>query len=134
MRLWEEVGTQLKGVTEALKDLTREMRDVSERLVRIESQDQPAKLAALEDDLREALVDVSDAKHEAQLALATVRQDHQTEMALIRSDHAADKLALEKRLTRMEIIIAPLTVGGSAFLAAVIGALAAAFSSGLGHH
>lgn len=134
MRLWEEVGTQLKGVTEALKELTREMRDVSERLVRIESQDQPAKLAALEVDLREALVDLSDAKHAAQLAISQVRQDHQNEMTTLRADHAADKLALEKRLTRMEIIIAPLTVGGSAFLAAVIGALAAAFSNGLLHH
>lgn len=155
MRLWEEVGTQLKGVTDAMKDLTHEMRDVRERLIRMEAQDQPAKIAKLEADLREANDEIAQVKHDTNHEIAQVKHDtnHEiasvkqavnaeiaavkqaanTDIAAVKQTASDDKLALEKRLTRMEVIIAPLTVGGSALLAALIGAIVTAMSGGLGH-
>ena len=138
MRLWEEVGTQLKGVTDALKDMTHEMRDVRERLIRIEAQDQPKKIAALETELREAYDEIARVEKDAADELSTAVTAHNAALAQATAHSAAehariekvfndDKLALEKRLTRMEIIIAPLTIGGSAFLAAVIGVLVNTF-------
>jgi len=140
MRLWEEVGTQLKGVTEAMKDLTHEMRDVRERLIRIEAQDQPVKIAKLETELREAQDEIARVEREAADALVAAGNTHsfnlQTAATAAAADklalekvQAADKLALEKRLTRMEMIVAPLTMGGSALVAAGIG-LAITFFTG----
>lgn len=141
MRLWEEVGTQLKGVTEAMKDLTHEMRDVRERLIRIEAQDQPKKIANLEKELREAYDEIARVEKDASDELAAAVQAHNASLAAatatavaeitrLEKAHADDKLTLEKRLTRMEIIIAPLTCGGSAALAAVIGLLVTKFAGG----
>lgn len=145
MRLWEEVGSQLKGVSDAMKDMTLEMRDVRDRLIRMESQDQPAKIAKLEADLREASDEIAEVKQEATAFISLVKQaahDEVTAAKQVATDEikrvekqaADDKLALEKRLTRMEIIIAPLTVGGSAFLAAVIGAIVTLISGGFTGH
>ncbi len=47
-------------------------------------------------------------------------------------EFTADKLALERRLTRMEIIIGPMTAGGSALLAAVVGAIVTMLTKGGG--
>lgn len=140
MRLFEEIGTQLKGVADSMKDLTHEMREVRERLIRIEAQDQPKKVAALEADLRDAQDDIARVEREATDALAAAaaaaaaertRADAAAAQALtaIAAVAAADKLALEKRLTRMETIIAPLTVGGSALLAAIIGVIVTLMST-----
>lgn len=129
MRLWEEVGTQLKGVTLAMKDLTLEMRDVRERLIRIEAQDQPKKLAALETDVRDAHDEIARVEKAAADDLAQAKTNHAQDVALLKAATVADitrveksaaddKLALEKRLTRMEIIIAPLITIGSTILAA----------------
>lgn len=89
-----------------------DMKDVRDRLTRIEAQDQPAKLAKMEADLK-------DAAHE----IVRVEKDAADELDRLEREFTADKLALEKRLTRMEIIIGPLTAGGSALLAAVVGAI-----------
>jgi biopolymer transport protein ExbB/TolQ len=127
MRLFEEVGTQLKGLAEAMKDLTHEMRDVRERLIRIDAQDQPKKIAALEDAAHEAASEIARVEREAEAEIARIEQDAAAKIAAavaaVTATAAAEKLALERRLIRMETIIAPLTVGGSAFLAAVIGAI-----------
>lgn len=140
MRLFEEIGTQLKGVSDSMRDMTHEMREVRERLIRIEAQDQPKKVAALEADLRHAQDEISRVEREAALALAaasTAATEERTRadaaaaqaLAAIAAVAAADKLALEKRLTRMEVIIAPLTVGGSALLAAIIGVIVTLMST-----
>lgn len=134
MRLWEEVGAQLKGVSEAMKDMTLEMREVRDRLIRMEAQDQPAKIAKLETDLREMRDEVAEVKHDAHNEVIQAKQDALSLIGTVKQQASDDKLALEKRLTRMEIIIAPLTVGGSAFLAAVIGAIVAALNGGFFHH
>jgi hypothetical protein len=89
-----------------------DMKDVRDRLTRIEAQDQPARLAKLEADLK-------DATHE----VTRVEKEAADELDRLEREFTADKLALEKRLTRMEIIIGPLTAGGSALLAAVVGAI-----------
>lgn len=141
MRLWEEVGTQLKGVTDALKDMTLEMRDVRERLIRIEAQDQPKKIAALEVELREAFDEIARVEREAadelsqaiaahNIALNTSTAHYTAEQARIEKTAADDKLSLEKRLSRMEAFIAPIAAGGSALLAAVIGAIVMGVSGG----
>jgi chromosome segregation ATPase len=134
MRLWEEVGTQLKGMTDAVKDLTREIRDVRERLVRIETQDQPAKIAALETEVRDLRDEFHDHRQVVQAQAAVIKQDAAAEVAQAKADAAADKLALEKRLTRMEVIIVPLTMVGSTVLTGVVGAIIAALSTGAFHH
>ncbi|AXQ68654.1 hypothetical protein HOU00_gp471 [Caulobacter phage CcrPW] len=139
MRLWEEVGTQLKGVTEAMKELALEMRDVRERLIRIEAQDQPKKLASLEEDLRETQDEIARVEKDAADDLARATAVHHQEIGLIKSQATADiarvektasddKLALEKRLTRMEMIIAPLTCAGGALLATIITILVQKFT------
>jgi chromosome segregation ATPase len=134
MRLWEEVGTQLKGMTDAVKDLTREIRDVRERLVRIETQDQPAKIAALETEARDLRDELHNHRQDAQAQIAGVKQDAAADVAQAKADAAADKLALEKRLTRMEVIIVPLTMIGSTLLTGIVGAIVAALSTGMFHH
>lgn len=87
-----------------------DMTDVRDRLARIEAQDQPAKLASLERDLKAAALEITRVEKEAA-----------DELDRLEREFAQDKLALERRLTRMEIIIGPLTAGGSALLAAVVG-------------
>lgn len=89
-----------------------DMTDVRDRLARIEAQDQPQKLAKMEADLKAATQDIHRVEKEAA-----------DELDRLEREFAQDKLALEKRLTRMEIIIGPLTAGGSALLAAVVGAV-----------
>lgn len=139
MRLWEEVGTQLQGVTAAMKELALEMRDVRERLIRIEAQDQPKKLASLEEDLRDAQDEISRVEKSAADDLTRASAAHHQEITLVKTQATADiarvekaasddKLALEKRLTRMEIIIAPLTCGGGALLATIITLLVQKFA------
>lgn len=130
MRLFEEIGTQLKGVSESMKDLTLEMRDVRERLIRIEAQDQPKKIAELETDVREAFDEITRVEKALSDELAKLQAHSVSEITRIEKDFNDIKAKLEQRLQRMEIIIAPLTVGGSAFLAAVMGAIVTAMMSG----
>lgn len=124
MRMWEEVGTQLKGFADAMREFGVDMRDVRERMIRIEAQDQPAKIAKLEDALAEAHDEIARVERESELALAAAVSNETAERTKVITDHAKDKLALEKRLTRMEVIIAPLTAIGSALIAAIAGVVA----------
>lgn len=124
MRMWEEVGTQLKGFADAMREFGADMRDVRERMIRIEAQDQPAKIAKLEDALTEAHDEIARVERDAEIALASAVSHATAERTKIVTDHATDKLALEKRLTRMEVIIAPLTAIGSALIAAIAGVVA----------
>lgn len=104
-RLVDKVDTRFDGFRD-------DMKDVRDRLTRIEAQDQPARIAGLEADLRAAGVEI-----------VRVEKEAADELDRLEREFTADKLALEKRLTRMEIIIGPLTAGGSALLAAVVGAV-----------
>ena len=104
-RLVDKVDTRFDGFRD-------DMKDVRDRLTRIEAQDQPAKLAKLEADLKAAVHEV-----------LRVEKEAADELDRLEREFTADKLVLEKRLTRMEIIIGPLTAGASALLAAVVGAV-----------
>ena len=104
-RLVDKVDTRFDGFRE-------DMKDVRDRLTRIEAQDQPQKIANLEAALKAAAQETHRVEKEAA-----------DELDRLEREFTADKLALEKRLTRMEIIIGPLTAGGSALLAAVVGAI-----------
>ena len=104
-RLTEKVDDRFDGFRDDLKD-------VRDRLTRIEAQDQPGRIAGLEADLRAAGVEI-----------VRVEKEAADELDRLEREFTADKLSLEKRLTRMEIIIGPLTAGGSALLAAVVGAV-----------
>lgn len=111
-RLVDKVDTRFDSFRD---DLT----DVRDRLARIEAQDQPNKLAKLEGDLKDAGQEISRVEKEAA-----------DELDRLERDFTANKLALEKRLTRMEITIGPLTAGGSALLAAVVGAVVTMLTKG----
>lgn len=111
-RLVDKVDTRFDGFRD-------DMKDVRDRLTRIEAQDQPQKIAKLEADLKETC-------HE----LVRVEKEASDELDRLEREFTADKLALEKRLTRMEIIIGPLTAGGSALLAAVVGAIVTTVGKG----
>ncbi len=105
MRLFEEVGNQLKAMTQAVQSLASETRDVRERVIRIEALNQPEKLTALESNIGELF------------RKANAKEKEDAELWL----------ANEKRMTRIEVVVAPFTVGGAALLAAVIGAVVAHF-------
>lgn len=113
-RLVDKVDTRFDTFRE-------DMKDVRDRLARIEAQDQPQKLQKLEADLKDANKRLVDIEREAT-----------NELDRVERAFSADKLALEKRLTRMEIIIGPLTAGGSALLAAVVGAIVTMVTKGGG--
>ncbi len=113
-RLVDKVDTRFDGFRD-------DMKDVRDRLTRIEAQDQPQKLASLERDLKAAAREITRVENEAA-----------DELDRLEREFTADKLALEKRLTRMEIIIGPLTAGGSALLAAVVGAVVTMVTKGGG--
>lgn len=111
-RLVDKVDTRFDGFRD-------DMKDVRDRLTRIEAQDQPQKLTSLERDLKAAAREITRVENEAA-----------DELDRLEREFATDKLALEKRLTRMEIIIGPLTAGGSALLAAVVGAIVTMVTKG----
>lgn len=111
-RLVDKVDTRFDGFRD-------DMRDVRDRLTRIEAQDQPQRLAKLETDLKAAAQDI-----------VRVEKEAADELDRLEREFTADKLSLEKRLTRMEIIIGPLTAGGSALLAAVVGAIVTMVTKG----
>jgi len=113
-RLVDKVDTRFDGFRD-------DMKDVRDRLTRIEAQDQPQKLAKLETDLKTATQE-----------LLRVEKDAADELDRLEREFTADKLALERRLTRMEIIIGPMTAGGSALLAAVVGAIVTMLTKGGG--
>lgn len=111
-RLVDKVDQRFDGFHE-------DMKDVRDRLTRIEAQDQPQKIAKMEADLKAAAQDIMRVEKEAA-----------DELDRLEREFTADKLSLEKRLTRMEIIIGPLTAGGSALLAAVVGAIVTMVTKG----
>ena len=111
-RLVDKVDARFDGFHE-------DMKDVRDRLTRIEAQDQPQKIAKMEADLKAAVQDIMRVEKEAA-----------DELDRLEREFTADKLSLEKRLTRMEIIIGPLTAGGSALLAAVVGAIVTMVTKG----
>ncbi|WP_312084699.1 hypothetical protein [Brevundimonas sp.] len=110
--LTEKIDRLVDKVDQRFDGFREDMKDVRDRLTRIEAQDQPQKLAKLETDLKAAAQDIIRVEREAA-----------DELDRLEREFSADKLALEKRLTRMEIIIGPLTAGGSALLAAVVGTI-----------
>lgn len=110
--LTEKIDRLVDKVDQRFDGFREDMKDVRDRLTRIEAQDQPQKLAKLETDLKTVAQDIIRVEREAA-----------DELDRLEREFTADKLALEKRLTRMEIIIGPLTAGGSALLAAVVGAI-----------
>lgn len=130
MRMWEEIGAQLKGFADAMREVVADVRDVRERMIRIEAQDQPQKINKLENALSEARDEIARVEHAGEIALNLAVQHAATERNRIETAQAADKLALEKRLTRMEVVVAPLTAIGSSLLAAIITAVVA---FGAGH-
>jgi len=113
-RLVDKVDTRFDGFRD-------DMKDVRDRLTRIEAQDQPQKLAMMETALKTAAQE-----------LLRVEKDAADELDRLEREFTADKLALERRLTRMEIIIGPMTAGGSALLAAVVGAIVTMLTKGGG--
>lgn len=110
--LTEKMDRLTDKVDQRFDGFQGDMKDVRDRLTRIEAQDQPQKLAKLDADLKSTTQDIHRVEKEAA-----------DELDRLEREFTADKLALEKRLTRMEIIIGPLTAGGSALLAAVVGAI-----------
>lgn len=110
--LTQKIDRLVDKVDQRFDGFRDDMKDVRDRLTRIEAQDQPQKLAKMEADLKAASQDIHRVEKEAA-----------DELDRLEREFTADKLALEKRLTRMEIIIGPLTAGGSALLAAVVGAV-----------
>ena len=119
--LTEKIDRLVDKVDQRFDGFREDMKDVRDRLTRIEAQDQPQKLAKLETDLKAAAQDI-----------VRVEKAASDELDRLEREFTADKLALEKRLTRMEIIIGPLTAGGSALLAAVVGAIVTMVTGGTG--
>lgn len=119
--LTEKIDRLVDKVDQRFDGFREDMKDVRDRLTRIEAQDQPQKLAKLETDLKAAAQDI-----------IRVEKAASDELDRLEREFTADKLALEKRLTRMEIIIGPLTAGGSALLAAVVGAIVTMVTGGTG--
>ena len=119
--LTEKIDRLVDKVDQRFDGFREDMKDVRDRLTRIEAQDQPQKLAKLETDLKTAAQDI-----------IRVEKAASDELDRLEREFTADKLALEKRLTRMEIIIGPLTAGGSALLAAVVGAIVTMVTGGTG--
>lgn len=117
----EKIDRLVDRVDDRFDSFRDDLKDVRERLTRIEAQDQPGKIAALEADLRAAGQNI-----------IRVEKGAADELDRLEREFTADKLALEKRLTRMEIIIGPLTAGGSALLAAVVGAIVTMVTGGTG--
>lgn len=117
----EKMDRLVDKVDQRFDGFRDDMKDVRDRLTRIEAQDQPQKLASLERDLKAAAQEITRVENEAA-----------DELDRLEREFAADKLALERRLTRMEIIIGPLTAGGSALLAAVVGAIVTMVTKGGG--
>lgn len=118
MRMWEEIGSQLKEFASVMREFGADLRDVRERMIRIEAQDQPLKIAKLEDAMTDAHDEIARVERDYQAMIAKAQQHDANERQKLMADHAADKLALEKRLTRTETIMAPLLAFGSALLAA----------------
>lgn len=119
MRMWEEIGSQLKDFAQTMREFGSDIRDVRERMIRIEAQDQPGKITKLEEAVGDAQDDIARLEREFQAKLSQSEQDAQNERQKIVNDHAADKLKIETRLTRMETRIAPLIALGSALIAAI---------------
>lgn len=119
MRLFEEIGSQMKGLAASVRDIAGDMRDARERLIRIEAQDQPQKLARLEDALKIAHDDIARVEREAETALAQALVVETAERLKITNGQAGDKLSFERRMTRMETVIIPVAAIGSAILTAV---------------
>lgn len=91
----------------------KDVVDIRDRITKMEAQDQPGKIARLQDDQKQTYVKLDQ----------IIRENTDNHQKIV-TDAADARTKLEHRLTRMEVVIAPLTVGGSALLAAVIGAFA----------
>lgn len=115
----DKIDRLVDKVDQRFDDFRDDMKDVRDRLTRIEAQDQPQKIAKIEADLKAASQDIM-----------RVQKEAADELDRLEREFTTDKLALEKRLTRMEIIIGPLTAGGSALLAAVVGAVVTMVTKG----
>lgn len=118
MRLFEEVGNQLKSVVSALQTLTVETRDMRDRLIKIEAQNQPEQVKNLQDQiagLYERLNDADRASYEKAEAASKSASEY--------------KLGVEKRMTKVEMIVVPVTLVG----AAIISGLVAGFMKVLVH-
>jgi len=101
------------------------MCEVCEWLVCIDAQDQPGKISTLQEDVRAAVSEIAKAQFEIKRVEQEATSNIAAAVATVTAHASTEKLAMEGRLIRMETIIAPLTVGGSAFLAAILSALVA---------
>jgi hypothetical protein len=115
----EKMDRLVDKVDQRFDGFRDDMKDVRDRLTRIEAQDQPQKLAKLENDLKDAVQEV-----------ARVEKEAADEVSRLERAFTDNKRLLERRLTRMEIMIGPLTAGGSALLAAVVGAVVTMVTKG----
>lgn len=120
MRLFEEIGSQMKGLASSVREIAGDMRDARERLIRIEAQDQPQKITALEKALREAHDDILRVERDAEQALAATVASETAERQKIITASANDKLAYERRMTRIETIMIPAAAVGSALLTGIV--------------
>lgn len=112
MRLFEEVGHQLKALTSAVQALTTDTRDVRERVIKIEAQNAPEKLQSIDANIRELF--------EKTNKIISDRTSAELERSTAMSDY---KIAIEKRLTRAEVMIAPLTAIGTGIIMAIVAAI-----------
>ena len=120
MRLFEEVGNQLKAVTDALQALTHETRDMRDRLIKIEAQNQPEKLQSIDKDIRELYERLNQAERD-RADREEKRAAAAAAAALKKNEEDGEfKVALEKRMTRVEMIYLPLVALASAIMTAVI--------------
>lgn len=120
MRLFEEVGNQLKGVTSALQTLTLETRDMRDRLIKMEALNQPEKLMTIEQDIRDLYERMNQAERD-RAEREEKRAFDAAQAAQTRMTQDGDfKVQLEKRITRVETIFMPLVALASAITTAVV--------------
>lgn len=108
LTLTEKMDRLVEKVDDRFDSFRQDMTDVRDRLMRIEAQDQPAKLKDMENRVK----------------------DLSKELDASKQDVANYKLALEKRLTRTEIVLGPIFSAGSALIAAIVGVVVTRFVSG----
>lgn len=116
MRLIEEVGSQLKGVVQALQALTLETRDMRDRLIKIEAQNQPEALKSMQGQI----VDLYERLNQAD-------RDRAEEAKADIGAASEYKLAVERRMTKVEMIVIPVTLAGAAVISGMVAAIMSHF-------
>jgi len=114
MRLFAEIGTQLKTLGENFRDFTdkmsSQMQDVRERLARIES---------ATDNESGRIDDMSKEIEDLEKKLGETVEKYEVKLGRETDKH----VELDKRVLRMESVIIPLTTLGAVLASAVISAM-----------